>query len=98
MKEARPASHPVVPLDVTPTFRFSTLLCKSLFWTHGSFCKILACNLIEILYPFTILLVIRVIRTSWAHVWRLSFCSWNQGVTSFHGGFKFLQLVLASLV
>jgi hypothetical protein len=61
MKEARPASPPVVPVEATPTLRFSELLCKSLFWTHGSFCKILACNLIEILYLFTILLVVRVI-------------------------------------
>jgi hypothetical protein len=61
MKEARPASPPVVLVEATPTLRFSTLLCKSLFWTHGSFCKILAYNLIEILYLFTILLVVRVI-------------------------------------
>jgi hypothetical protein len=61
MKEARPACPPVVPGDAAPTLRFSALLCKSLFWTHGLFCKILAYNLIEILYLFTILLVIRVI-------------------------------------
>jgi hypothetical protein len=61
MKEARPASPPVVPVEAAHTLRFSVLLCKSLFWTHGSFCWILACNLIEILYLFTILLVVRVI-------------------------------------
>jgi hypothetical protein len=61
MKEARPASPLVVPVEAAPTLRFSVLLCKSLFWTHMSFCKILAHNLIEIMYLFTILLVIRVI-------------------------------------
>jgi hypothetical protein len=58
MKEARPASPPVVPVEAAPTLIFLPLLYSVIFFlTHGSFCKILASNLIKILYLFTILLL-----------------------------------------
>jgi hypothetical protein len=57
-KEARHASPLVVHVEATPTLRFPPLLCSVIFFlTRGSFCKILACNLIKILYLFTILLL-----------------------------------------
>jgi hypothetical protein len=58
MTEARPASPPVMPVEATHPLRFLLLLYYIIFFlTHGSFCKILASTLIEILYLFTILLL-----------------------------------------
>jgi hypothetical protein len=46
MKEARPASPPVVPVEAAPTLRFPPLLYFVIFFlTHRSFSKILACNI-----------------------------------------------------
>jgi hypothetical protein len=57
-KEARHASHSIVPVDVTPMLRSPPLLYSIIFFlTHGSFCKILVCNFIKILYLFTMLLL-----------------------------------------
>jgi hypothetical protein len=50
MKEARPASPPVVPVEATPTLRFRCCMIVIFFLTQGLFCKILVCNLNEILY------------------------------------------------
>jgi hypothetical protein len=48
MKEPRPASPPAVPVETAPMLRFPPLLCFAIFFlTHGSFCKILACNLLR---------------------------------------------------
>jgi hypothetical protein len=62
MKEARSASPPVAPVEATPALRFLPLLnCNFFSLAHKSFCNIFAYNLIEILYLFIILLVVRVI-------------------------------------
>jgi hypothetical protein len=46
MKEARPASPPVVTVEAAPTHRFLPLLYHVIFFlTHVSFCKIFRCNL-----------------------------------------------------
>jgi hypothetical protein len=46
MKEARPTSPPVVPVEATPMLKFLLLLYSTIFFLiHMSFCKILACNL-----------------------------------------------------
>jgi hypothetical protein len=56
--KTRPASPPVAPVEAPSVLRFPLLLYSIiLFLTEGSFCKILACNLIEILYLFMILLL-----------------------------------------
>jgi hypothetical protein len=57
MNEVRLASPPVVPVEATPTLRFRRCLIVIFFLTQWSFCMILAYNLIEILYLFTILLL-----------------------------------------
>jgi hypothetical protein len=45
-KEARSASHPVVPVEAPSTLRFLPLLCFVIFFlTQGLFYKILAYNL-----------------------------------------------------
>jgi hypothetical protein len=61
-KEARSTSPPVAPAEVLSVLRFSSLLnCNFFILIHRSFCTIFSCNLIEIFYLFTILLVVRVI-------------------------------------
>jgi hypothetical protein len=46
LKEARPASPSVVPVEATPMLISPSLLYFVIFFlTQGSFCKILACNL-----------------------------------------------------
>jgi hypothetical protein len=55
-KEVRHAYAPVVPVEASPTLRF--LRYSIIFFlTQGTFCNILAYNLNEILYLFTILLL-----------------------------------------
>jgi hypothetical protein len=62
MKEPRSASPSVAPVEARSALRFPLVLnCNFFFLTHRSFCKIFACNLIEILYMFTILLPVHVI-------------------------------------
>jgi hypothetical protein len=62
MLESKSASPPVVPVEAPSALRCLPLLnCNSFLLTDKSFCKNFACNLIQILYVFTILLVVRVI-------------------------------------
>jgi hypothetical protein len=47
-KKARRASPPVAPVEASSALRFSPLLYSIIFFlTQGSFCKILACNLLR---------------------------------------------------
>jgi hypothetical protein len=39
MKEARPVSPPVVPVEAAPTLRFFTLLCNLYFGPTGHFVR-----------------------------------------------------------
>jgi hypothetical protein len=55
MKEARPSSPLIVPVEATHTLRFHRCMIVIFFLTQGSFYKILVCNLNEILYLLNIL-------------------------------------------
>jgi hypothetical protein len=60
--KARAASPSVAHVEAPSTLRFPPLLYSIIFFlTQGLFCKVLVCNLTEILYLFTILFAIRVI-------------------------------------